>query len=200
MAFIIGILGCAFPSCKHEGKYDHSDITLFYICTENLFDFFTPKMTIVNGDGSRQEIILSKEDFKYDVNMVYPDGMSEDEKVQGCYCTIRETLKGTEGNFKAIVSYIPVGDWNMVDTKKLMGDGITAYSVEVFCDDGHSIKKKEARYGMNLSYVSETGIHLTAHKTITFDLNYKIVAYDDQIDFDGKCTIATVISDHHTRQ
>lgn len=189
LTLFISVLACTFSSCKHEGKYDYSDITIVYSCTENLFDFFTPKVSIVNGDGSQREYVLSKEDFKYSDNFIYPEDMNKDAKFKVCYCNITETLKGIKGDYHATISYIPVGNWNIDDTNKFIGEGISGYYIDVFCDDNHSIRKKNVVLNINLSSLSETAVHNIAHKAIAFDLNYNIVDYDDMIDFDGNCTI-----------
>lgn len=199
VAFLISVMSYAFSSCKHEGKYDHSDVTIVYSCTENLFGFFTPKVSIVNGDGSQQEIVLSKEDFNVSDNFVYPDDINEDTKFKVLYCNITETLKDMQGDYNATITYIPVGEWNIDDTDNFIGEGISGYYIDVLCEDNHSIRKRNVVLGISLSRLSETVVHNIAHKAIAFDLKYDIVTYDDQIDFGGNCAIDVVSMENVVR-
>lgn len=181
-------------SCKHEGEYDHTDITVTYSCTKDILDFFIPVVRITNSDGNQRDIILSKEDFREHSNK-FPLELDNNTTIEipVYYCAITERLRSLKGQLNVTVEYIPRPEQEQEYGKLenvLFADGISKYHVNISCQKGHSINHKEETFSINSMEYFDGLLHFYTHKTIIFDFAYDIVTTDDDVIFDGQCDIS----------
>ena len=195
---LAGIMVQILSSCKHEGDYDHADITVTYSCTKDLLDFFIPVIKITNSDGHQQNITLSKEDFReYGNKFSLELDNNTTVEIPVYYCSITEKLQGLQGYLHMTVEYMPLPeqeDGNLDNV--LFADGISKYSVNVSCQKGHSINHKEETFSIDGMKYYDQLFHLYVHKTILFDFTYNIITTDDDVIFDGQCDISIGTHDH----
>lgn len=202
LVFIVSLLADTLISCRHDGEYDYSNISVTYYCTEDVLDLFTPKVLIDNGSGNKREIVLQKEDFKhYDNNTDDPiliEG-TEAEKKAVMYCVVTERIDNLQGDFSSTLVFDQLENREIDDTKNhLIFTGLGGYSFAFFCQDGHCIKNYNVRFKTPLSTESSnitgSGVHILSHIALTFDLKYKINTIDDDdivCDSESKVTIGS---------
>lgn len=191
---LVGILVQIFSSCTHDGKYDQANISVFYSCTEDILDFFTPVVHIANSDGSQQEITLAKRDFsKQNNDQIFTFDKNSNSEIPVYTCSITERLKGLQGNFRMTIEYIPTSDPKPESIENYcFADGISSYLVNLSCQDGHSIDQKKHKFTTDFQdiYTKDNFdklFHLYSHKTIIFEFTYDITTIGDEVIFDGQC-------------
>ena len=200
---LAGIMVQMLSSCKHEGEYDHADLTVTYFCTKDLLDFFTPVVIITNSNGSQREITLSKNDFReHSDSHIFEFGSATNTEIPTYYCPITERLNGLQGNFQITIEYFPLTD-QIYDNERnyCFADGFSSYNVDIRCQNSHSIDKYNVTFTNKFPAIDtqeyfDQLLHLYAHKTILFDLTYNIITTDDDVIFDGQCDISIGTHDH----
>lgn len=209
-----GILLFVVSSCKHEGEYDHTEVTVFYSCSEDVFEFFTPVVMITNSDGSIREISLNRKDFQKhkmkEKSYVAGDNSSQVERSL-YYYRITERIQSLKGNLNIIIKNVPTRESkNNSGENYFIVEGISSYRVDVCCQNGHSIKQKEETFQIMEMTTGvddfqdindpiqrfEQMLHLISHTACTFDLAYNIKASEDDIEFDGNCVVGFKTIDH----